>query len=429
MGVHCRFANHLGFASLTLGHCLLLLSGVGLSAAEVGYQANQSVGAATRIDFVFPLANQSPAETPEGWLDDYDSTRQTYERYVPPQYDAGRSWPLVLFISPGNKGAGWSGFRQACEQQGILFAGPHAAGNNCPMRERMRIALDVLDDMRRRYHIDPDRTYLAGFSGGGRVAAGIAFSLPEYVGGVIPICAGADLREEPWLRHRAIDRLSVAHVTGDGDFNQPEVQLFRQLQLSGVGVRARVWNVPKLGHSVPRDATLGEALRWLEEGLPQRQALAKQFPASRVPANTAPARQEQAAALLAEGKQRLLRPETLYSGLMQLQGLSVRWHDLPEATAAKKVLTEYEARAERPWEADDIAMQRTFLIARARALDAYGNADLPKQYIAQRPAMLQAAAALWQLVIQDGQDQAAVKEAEARLPVIQEKLTKLKPPE
>src|SRR6266699_649079 len=51
-----------------------------------------------------------------------------------------------------------------------------------PLGQRVRIVLDVLDQVRRDYRVDPDRTYLSGFSGGGRVACTIAFALPEYFG-------------------------------------------------------------------------------------------------------------------------------------------------------------------------------------------------------------------------------------------------------
>ncbi len=41
-------------------------------------------------------------------------------------------------------------------------------------------------------------------------------------------------------------------------------------------------------------------------------------------------------ALLKEAQQRLKNPATLFSGLMQLQGLSVRWSDLPAAKRTEK---------------------------------------------------------------------------------------------
>src|SRR5205807_1802312 len=131
-----------------------------------------------------------------------------------------------------------------------------------------------LDDVRRNFPVDPDRTYLTGFSGGGRIACAVGFALPELVGGLMPLCAGGDLREESWLRHRAADRLSVALLTGTGDFNRGEVERLRGPYLSAVGVRTRVWTQPGLGHGVPNEKTVLEALTWLDEAAPQRKALA-----------------------------------------------------------------------------------------------------------------------------------------------------------
>lgn len=247
-----------------------------------GYQPSVKISAETRLDWIFAVANQSPKQAPKGWIDGYDSTKQTYELFVPRGLDARKPAAAILFISPGEKAMGYASWQQACQELGVILAGPHAAGNDCPMQRRVRIVMDVLDDLRRKFNIDPDRTYIAGFSGGGRVACGIGFALPEYFGGVIPICAGGELREESWLRQRVIDRLSVAHLTGDGDFNRGEVERWRQPMLAEIGVRCKAWTFPKLGHGVPGGKSLVEVFRWLEEGLDTRRSLAKKYPASRM---------------------------------------------------------------------------------------------------------------------------------------------------
>src|SRR5262249_25455661 len=158
---------------------------------------------------------------------------QTYELFVPAAKDK-KPLPLILFVSPNNDASGWKSFESVCKQQGILFAGAHGAGNNCPGQKRVRIILDVLDDVRRNYPVDPDRTYVPGFSGGGRIACAIVFALPELFGGAMPICASGDLREETWLRHRVQDRLSVALLTGQTDFNRGEVERLRGPYLTAV---------------------------------------------------------------------------------------------------------------------------------------------------------------------------------------------------
>jgi predicted esterase len=421
---------------------LCLVSGP-IQAQETGYQKEVKVHQATRLDWIFAMSNQSLAVAPADWLPDYDSTQQRYELFVPRAVKgtrkpaakstsrsktgptkSGAELPLILFISAGDQPAGWGQLQAVCEQQGFAFASPYGAGNNTPMPQRVRIVLDVLDDIRQRHAIDPDRTYLAGFSGGGRTACGIAFALPELFGGVIPVCAGGDLREETWLRHRVIDRLSVALVTGTGDFNLSEVSRFRGPMLTDMGVRTQVTVVDKLGHGIPDSQTFTKVVEWLDAGAPDRRKLAASKPASRISGDAAPAREQWAKSLLAEGQSQLKKPETLFTGLMLLQGTMQRWPDLPQAADAKRILLEYEAQAEHPWEADDIAEQRKFLIARARALSDYATGDLPEQYARQRSAMLEAAINLWTMIVQDGQDRKAVAEGEKLLPILKERLEK-----
>ncbi len=404
-----------------------------VSADDSGYQKEVTVREPTRLDWVFANANQSVLNPPAEWLEGYGSTKQRYELFVPASAKAtvpkaktksksknaepaDTGLPLVLFISAGDQPAGWGQLQSVCQQKGIAFASPYNAGNNTPMPRRIRIVFDVLDDLRRRHRIDADRTYIAGFSGGGRVACGIAFALPELFGGVIPVCASGDLRDEPWLRHRVIDRLSVAMITGTGDFNRGEIERFRGPMLTDVGVRTKVTVVEKLGHGIPDSKTFAEVIDWLDAGAADRRKLATKHPASRIGSEATPTRDEWAKSLLAEGQSRLKDPKTLYSGLMQLQGIMARWPDLKAADEAKRILLDYEARPEKPWEEDDIDEQRRFLIARARALDAYASGELPPQYANQRKDMLEAAINLWTLVIQDGQDDKAVDDGQRRLP-------------
>jgi dienelactone hydrolase len=395
----------------------LLLASTGAAAADPprGLQARVRVSAETRLDWTFAVATRSVARPPAEWLGDYDSTKQEYLLFVPPTYNPRQAYPVVLFIAPGNDAGGWKEWEPVCKKEGVIFAAPYGAGNGVSGKRRARIVLDVLDDVRRNYTIDPDRTYITGFSGGGRIACAIGFALPEYFGGVLPVCAAGELREEPWLRHRAIDRLSVGFLTGENDFNRGECERFRGPVLAEVGVRTRVWVAPKVGHSVPA-ALLPEAFKWLEDGLAKRRELAKKFPASRVAGSTAPGREDWAKLLLREGKDRLADKKTQYSGLMQLKGCLDRWPDTAAGAEAKKLLLEYDAKPEKPWEEEDIAEQRRFLIATARGLSDYASGPLPKEYVKQRPEMAEEAVKLWAVILKDGQDEKAVAEAKKRIP-------------
>lgn len=399
-------------------HAFALLSLATFAAAadvRPGHNPQVAVAAPTRLDWIFAIANQSPANPPAALLPNYDSTQQKYELYVPPNVDPKRPAPLVLFIPAGPNPAGLANFRAVCDAAGMLFASPFAAGNNTPPPVRARIVLDVLDDVRKRFTIDADRTYLGGFSGGARVACNIAFALPEYFGGVIPVCAAESLRDEPWLRHRVIDRLSAALITGETDFNRSELERFRGPLLTDVGVRTKVWTVPRMGHGIPSAVELTAALKWLEEGLPERRRQAVQWPVMRL-STEPPTRAAWSAALLAEAKKRIQTPATLYAGLSQLQGIATRWNDLPAAAEATRILTEYDAKAERPWEADDLAEQRKFLLAEARSLGSYATGDLPQQYEGQRADMAEGALERWRQLLVDDPTSPAGLEARRQMP-------------
>lgn len=389
-----------------------------------GYQAKVSVTAPTRIDWTFTVGLRSLPGPAPGWLPkDYDSTKQQYELFVPPNYDPKQSYPVVVFISPGTGPAGWSGWESVCKEKGIIFASPYDAGNGTrPPPMRLRIVLDVLDDIRRNYSTDIDRTYICGFSGGGRAAGRIAFSLPEYFGGVVAVGSSGEFREEEWLRHRMIDRLSVALVTGERDFNHGECVLYRGPWMKEVGVRSRVWDVPGMGHSIPGGREFAEVFKWLEDDLPRRRELAKKYPGMRI--NGAPPPDAWSRVLLAEAKQRLESKETVYSGLMMLRGIGIRYFGMPASAEAFKLSGEYDKKPEKPWDEQRSDDRRQFAYGKALGLTLWvtGHSQYDKvpgsagtENLNPR-AMASEAIQLWEQIVRDGKPAKGVEEAKKHLP-------------
>ncbi len=299
----------------------------------------------------------------------------------------------------------------------MVFIGVRGAGNEVPTGKRVRIILDCFDDVRRQIPLDPDRTYVSGFSGGARIACAVAFALPEYFGGVLPIAASGDLREEQWLRFRAVDRLSAALVTGETDFNRGEMERWKGPMWKDLGIRTKVWVQPKIGHALPPASTLVEAVAWLDEGVNARSALAKKAPASRAVPDTAITRDAAAKALLKEGEDLLGGKTTQYRGLMLLKGVSERWPDTDTGKAARKLLEAYEAKKEKPWEAEDVAELRKQFTAEARALSDYTLNGIPagSPYEKQRPDMAKQAIELWSALIGDAPDSDLAKEGKKRV--------------
>jgi dienelactone hydrolase len=338
-----------------------------------GFRAEVAVQKPTRLDWQFAAGDFG--KDAAKLLVDYESNRQRYQIYVPPAYDASKTWPLVVFVSPGDDPLGWRSWRKTCEDQNLLFCAAYGAGNNCPPGRRVRVVLDVLDDVRRRYRIDPDQTYLTGFSGGGRLACTIAFALPDYFGGVLPVGGTNPLNRLDYLRLRVRDRLSVALVTGGDDFNRKEIEDYFYPYLNDLGVRARPWVVPGLGHAMPPDKVLAEAVAWLADDLGRRRREAKERPALAAAPDDVPGRVEQAAKLLEAAEAELNHADRVYRGAALLRGVVARYGRLGAAEEAQTLLNELR---EDPKRLRQLAEQggeeeRRLLTAQARALERFGE--------------------------------------------------------
>lgn len=397
---------------LAVALALLSLSGKAPAAPPQGYSPQVKVSGPTRLDWTFVVTNRSLAEIPDDFLgSSYDSTKQSYELFLPPRKDK-KPIPAILFVSAGDDAGGWKAFEAVCKEKGIAFIGVRGAGNNVAQNKRVRIVLDCFDDVRRQVPLDPDRTYASGFSGGARIACGVAFSLPEYFGGILPIAAGGDLRSEQWLRHRAADRLSAALLTGDSDFNRGEIEIWKGPMWKQLGIRTRVWVQPKTGHALPSPGVASEAIAWLDEGAKVRAELAKKSPTTRAAPEAAPSRDVAAAALVKEGEALLKAPETLYRGLMLVKGVLDRWPDTAAGKTARKRLEEFEAMKDKPWEAEDVAELRKQFTAEARTLGDYALRGIPagSPYEKQRPDMAKQAIELWKVLIADMPDSELAKE-------------------
>ena len=352
---------------------LLSFPSVRAEGPKTGFQAEVKVAQPTRLDWEFaasgfgPKALQLPST--------FESRQQRYQLFVPRTYNVKQTWPLVVFISPGDAPLGWRFWQKLCQQNDLLFCAPYAAGNNCPPGQRTRIVLDMLDQVRRTYRIDPDRTYLTGFSGGGRMACAIGFALPEYFSGIIPVCGTNPLNKLDYLRHRVQDRLSVALVTGEKDFNRAENEKLMLPLLRDLGVRCRLWTVAKMGHAVPGPAVLGAVLKWVDGDRGRRQQDARQYPSLSCPPEDSLTPKRLAARLLKAAEADLKEDERVWRGVALLRGLLARWPRTEPALKARKLLEgiQGDERRLRLIGEQGGKDERTFLQAQARAWENFGR--------------------------------------------------------
>ena len=377
-------------------------------------RARVPVSQPTRIDWLYPVLGHSPADAPEGLLGGgYDSTTQRYDLYAPGENALAERFPLVLFIPFQDQPMGWDYLGPICARERVIYVEPYRAGNRTPIARRIRIALDCLDDVRRRYPVDPDRTYVAGYSGGAATAVMIGFALPEYFGGVIAASTHFPPPHSAWRIDRLRSGLSIASIVGEKEvpgFEMPRVQtpIFEAL-----GIRMRTHVIPRLGHAAPPPASFSAAFRWLDAAAAARREMAGQREALRI--NDNPTRQQWAQRALRETNQLLEDDSQKHIGLGLASEIARRWSDLPAAEVARQILASHQAEPERPWE--EVARRERIEVTRLTA-QVYDRAATDQSAVTKIRRAYYARGAIdnYETILQEDSDAKDLEQIRERLP-------------
>ncbi|MBI5366071.1 MAG: hypothetical protein HZA54_03465 [Planctomycetes bacterium] len=126
----------------------------------------------------------------------YDRSSARYHLFVPATYRPSRPCPLLVTLHPtGGQGQAMLGWwRSLAGDQGYLLLAPTATafrtkGWGKTELERACI-LAAIDHVRARFAVDPDRTYLTGYSMGGHASWDLGIEFADRWAGILPM-AGA----------------------------------------------------------------------------------------------------------------------------------------------------------------------------------------------------------------------------------------------
>src|SRR5271165_1662948 len=184
--------------------------------------------------------------------------KQTYALYLPSAFSVARQWPIVYVFDPAARGPLAAGVVQAAaEKLGYIVAASNNSRNGVKGGST-EAAQAMWQDTQRRFPIDERRRYVAGMSGGARVAAGLAVSCDGCFAGVIANAAG--FPNGTTLPKQV--KFAYFAAVGDADFNYGEfVELRHNLDAIGAQYRIRIFPGP---HDWAPAEVWEEALNWMD---------------------------------------------------------------------------------------------------------------------------------------------------------------------
>jgi predicted esterase len=183
---------------------------------------------------------------------------QTYALYLPSGFSTNRQWPILYLFDPFARGQVAAEVVQpGAEKFGYILAASNNSKNG-PMGGSREAAIAMWEDTQLRLPVDTRRRYVAGLSGGARVAASVALSCGDCVAGVIADAAGFPVGAAP-PRHMSFAYFAAV---GNADFNYTEfISLRRELDKANARYRIRVFEG---SHGWASAQVWIEALNWMD---------------------------------------------------------------------------------------------------------------------------------------------------------------------
>lgn len=202
-----------------------------------------------------------------------DLAKERFLIYVPPEPGTHR-YALLVFVPPWQDARLPSGWAAALDREGVIFVTAARSGNDEPaLGRREPLALLAATNVMSQYPVDPERVYVAGFSGGSRIALRLALGYPDLFRGAL-LNAGSDpigIRGVPipsrelFLKFQASTRL--VYLTGERDTAHAADDMLSIRSMHQWCVfNLESYTEPRIGHEVADGASLSRALVYLLRG-------------------------------------------------------------------------------------------------------------------------------------------------------------------
>jgi predicted esterase len=189
-----------------------------------------------------------------------DIPSSKYWMCVPEEYISYRSWPImVLLHGAGDTAENFiRSFVDEGKNNGYILVAVKSQGQAWSPNDEKTI-LETIEQVRKKYNIDPERMFLSGFSSGGFMTCIFGFKNHTIFRGIAPIGAAGMGGDK-----KAAEHLAVLIVCGDKDPNYPFcTQAYESLKKQKFDTEFHI--MPGLGHTFDNSA-----ITWLFDKFQER---------------------------------------------------------------------------------------------------------------------------------------------------------------
>lgn len=187
------------------------------------------------------------------------NTSQHYALYLPSGYMKDTLYPVIFAFDPQGTGKlPVSKYKELAEKYNFILVGSNNSKNGTSWADAQKIADQFFNDVRTRFHVNTQRIYTLGFSGGARIANGLALNNGTITG---VICCGAATPAAVSANPRS--NYFFMGIAGNEDFNYTEIKKYDKVDLAGHHIKHGML-IFDGKHEWPPIPTMDEAFWWME---------------------------------------------------------------------------------------------------------------------------------------------------------------------
>ena len=246
----------------TLRYALIVAISVATPEPSLAGDDSVRTGKLRLTSTIGEIAGVDPARTVENVISPDEPV--TWNVFVPESYEPRRPAGLIVYISPSPSGEMPRGWRHVLENGNLIWIAAEESGNQTLPARRALYALVAPMLAGKTYEIDPERIYLAGLSGGGKMAGMVAADYPHLFKGAIYNCGIDSLENHPTSQMDLFERNHYVFLSGTRDQALQETKRVHKEYLKSGVENSKLIVVPNMGHRNPDSSRFALAIRYLD---------------------------------------------------------------------------------------------------------------------------------------------------------------------